>query len=70
MGEKYYEVEGAVFREGARGLEVYSAKDDDFEPYQGDPWRVYRLSNPMSLEEVQPFIDCAGSHKHSRLPIP
>lgn len=54
--ETYYEVEGAVFRAAGNKLEVYSEKTKAFKPYEGDADRVYRLSNPMTLEEVQPYM--------------
>lgn len=54
---KYYEVEGAVLRESATGqLEIYTGKDT-WKAYTGDPDRIYRQSNVMSLEEVQPYMD-------------
>lgn len=57
MNEKYYEVEGAVFRESNGGkMEVYSERTGQWKPYEGDVSRVYRLSNPMTLEEVQPYM--------------
>lgn len=55
--ERYYEVEGAVFRElDGRVMEVWSRRRGDFVPYQGDESRVRRMSNPMSLEEVRPYM--------------
>jgi hypothetical protein len=53
---KYYEVEGAVFRDGGGEMEVFSDRQQVFSPYTGDVWRVLRLSNPMTLEEVAPFM--------------
>lgn len=55
--EQYFEVEGAVFRRLAnKPLEVYFG-NDEWKPYNGDPDRVLRMSNPMTLEEVQPYMD-------------
>lgn len=58
MSIKYYEVEGAVFRErpGA-DMEVFVNQTGEWEPYEGDEGRVLRMSNPMSLEEVRPYMD-------------
>jgi hypothetical protein len=54
----YYEVEGAVFRERDRlPMELFGQKDGVWKPYTGDPFRVYRLSNEMTLEEVRPYMD-------------
>ena len=53
---KYYEVEGAVFREQAGKLEVFSDRTGQYKPYEGDADRVYRLSNPMTEEEVKPYM--------------
>lgn len=55
--EKYYEVEGAVLREVTWGkLELYIG-NGKWKPYTGDPDRIYRLSNVMTLEEVKPYMD-------------
>ena len=55
---KYYEVECAVFRQkpGAE-LEVFVNQTGKWERYEGDAARVFRLSNPMSFEEVRPYMD-------------
>ena len=53
---RYYEVEGAVFRQAGGAMEVYSERTGNWKPYEGDADRVLRLSNPMSLEEVQPYM--------------
>lgn len=55
--EQYYEVEGAVFRTVDNGpMEIYFG-DGKWNKYTGDADRVLRLSNPMTLEEVKPFMD-------------
>lgn len=55
---QYYEVEGAVFREQpGRPMEVFGCKSHEWKPYQGDPFRVRRMSNPMSLDEVRPYME-------------
>lgn len=54
--EKFYEVDGAVFREGDGHMEVYVHRSGSWEPYKGDEYRVRRLSNPMSLEEVKAYM--------------
>jgi hypothetical protein len=61
--EVYYEVEGAVFREehgddGVR-MQVYSDRSASWSPYKGDWSRVRSQSNPMSLEEVKPYMGSA-----------
>ena len=56
MSGKYYEVEGAVFRDESGNLEVFSDRTGKWKTYEGDADRVYRLSNPMTLEEVQPYM--------------
>lgn len=58
MRIKYYEVECAVFRQkpGAE-LEVFVNQTGNWKRYEGDVTRVFRLSNPMSLEEVRPYMD-------------
>lgn len=57
QNEQYYEVEGAVFREAPGSpMEVYSERRGAWIPYEGDRFRVTRLSNPMSLEEVKPYM--------------
>lgn len=57
MNEKYYEVEGAVFRKKPdERMEIYSAKAGDFKPYEGDALNVYERSHPMTLEEVKPYM--------------
>jgi hypothetical protein len=54
---QYYEVEGAIFRENSAGeMEVFSDRRQVCNLYTGDVWRVFRLSNPMTLEEVAPFM--------------
>lgn len=54
---RYYEVEGAVFRERkGEALEIYFG-GGKWNPYQGDAFRVRQLSNPMSLDEVRPYMD-------------
>lgn len=54
---QYYEVEGAVFRQKHdEALEIYFG-NGQWKPYQGDPFRVRRMSNPMSLDEVKPYMD-------------
>ena len=52
----YYEVEGAVLREVAGKLELYVG-NGKYKPYTGDPDRIYRLSNPLTLDEVKPYMD-------------
>lgn len=52
----YYEVDGAVFLDDGGKMQVYSEKTKAFKPYEGDVDRVYRMSNPMSLEEVKPYM--------------
>lgn len=55
---KFYEVEGAVFRKRPGvPMELFDQKSGEFEPYAGDESRVYGQSNPMSLEEVRPYMD-------------
>lgn len=57
-GIQYFEVECAVFRQKADGpMEIFSNKSGKWLPYQGDEDRVLRMSNPMSLEEVRPYMD-------------
>lgn len=54
---QYYEVEGAVFREReGEALEIYFG-GGKWKPYQGDSFRVRRMSNPMSLDEVRPYME-------------
>lgn len=55
--DRFFEVEGAVFRERAGKMEVFLQDSGEFKPYEGDADRVRRLSNPMSLEEVRPYMD-------------
>lgn len=55
--DQFFEVEGAVFRERGGKMEVFLQDSGAFKPYQGDADRVRRLSNPMSLEEVRPYMD-------------
>jgi hypothetical protein len=58
MKQEFFEVEGAVFRKvTAKPLEIMDQKTGRFESYTGDAFRVYRQSNPMSLEEVRPYMD-------------
>lgn len=58
MNIEYFEVEGAVFRKRSGvALERFNQKSGEWIPYSGDASRVYRLSNPMSLEEARPFMD-------------
>lgn len=64
-GERYYEVEGAVFREIGGRMEVYSDRLGAFKPYEGDDGRVRRLSHPMSLEEVKPYM---GEQRQEQAP--
>lgn len=55
---QYYEVEGAVFRQQpGKPMEVYGCRSHQWKPYQGDEFRVTRMSNPMSLDEVKPYMD-------------
>lgn len=58
MDAKYYEVEGAVFRQ-RKGvpIEIFSQKSGEWKPYKGDASRVYGQSNPMSLDDVRPYMD-------------
>ncbi|MDO3518145.1 hypothetical protein [Ralstonia pseudosolanacearum] len=57
---EYFEVEGAVFRKRTGvPLELFDQKTGTYEPYTGDVFRIYRQSNPMSLEEVRPYMDVA-----------
>lgn len=55
---QYFEVECAVFRQkpGA-DLELFNNKNGQWEPYEGDAGRVLRMSNPMSFDEVRPYMD-------------
>ena len=56
--EKFYEVEGAVFRKRPGvPLEIFGQESGVFAPYKGDATRVFRLSNSMSLEEVRPYME-------------
>jgi hypothetical protein len=55
---QYFEVECAVFRKHAGApLEVFVNQTGEWKPYEGDEGRVLRMSNPMSLEEVRPYMD-------------
>lgn len=55
---QYFEVEGAVFRlQAGQDMEVFLNSSGKWAPYQGDAGRVLRMSNPMSLEEVRPYMD-------------
>lgn len=55
---KFYEVEGAVFRKRpAVPMEIFHQKKGTWGRYSGDPSRVYRMSNDMSLDEVRPYMD-------------
>lgn len=55
--EKYFEVEGAVFRQVAnQPLEIYFG-DGEWKKYTGDSDRVFRMSHPCTLEEVKPYMD-------------
>lgn len=57
MTTRYYEVEGAVFRQQqSQPMEIYYGRDQ-WKPYKGDEFRVTRMSNPMSLDEVKPYMD-------------
>lgn len=56
-GDRFFEVEGAVFRERGGKLELFMQDTGNWSPYTGDAARVYRMSNPMSLEEVRPYMD-------------
>ncbi len=53
---KYYEVEGAVLREANGKLELHIG-NDEWKPYTGDPERIYRQSNVMTLDEVKPYME-------------
>lgn len=54
----YYEVEGAVFRHAKGGkMEVFSGKTGQFKPYTGDVHRVVSNSHPMTLDEVEPYME-------------
>lgn len=56
--EQYYEVECAVFRKRPDAeMEVFVNQSGEWKPYEGDADRVLRMSNPMSLEEVRPYMD-------------
>jgi hypothetical protein len=55
--QTYYEVEGAVFRKAGGPMEVYVDRTGEWKKYEGDPSRVFRLSNPMTLEEVKPYME-------------
>lgn len=58
MKVEYFEVEGAVFRKrSGEALSVFNQKSGGWSAYSGDASRVYRQSNPMSLEEVRPHMD-------------
>jgi len=54
--EQYFEVEGAVFRDAGGKMEVYLERTGQWKPYEGDVDRVRRLSNPMTLDEVKPYM--------------
>ena len=50
---KYYEVEGAVFRDPPDcKMEIYNSETKEWKPYTGDRFRVTRQSNPMTLAEI------------------
>ena len=53
---EYFEVEGAVLREVAGKLEIYIGSGK-FKPYTGDADRIYRMSHPMTADEVAPYTD-------------
>lgn len=56
----YFEVEGAVFREAKAGpiaMEVFVDAKRIWDTYTGDPYRVRRLSNALTLEEVLPYME-------------
>lgn len=55
--DRFYEVECAVFRERGGKMEVFLQDSGEFKPYEGDADRVRRLSNPMTLDEVRPYMD-------------
>lgn len=58
MTTKYYEVECAVFRqEEGKLLEIMDQKTGEWRKYTGDIFRVFRNSNPMTLDEVRPYMD-------------
>jgi hypothetical protein len=58
MKQEFFEVEGAVFRKRSKlPLEIMDQKSGKFSSYSGDVFRVYDKSNPMSLEEVRPYMD-------------
>ena len=58
---KYYEIEGAVFRQDTGPLEVYCDGKGDkpgyWEKYSGDAHRVKMGSNELTLAEVKPYMD-------------
>lgn len=54
--ERYYEVEGAVFREAEGRMHVFDEDVGKFTPYDGDRTRVRRQSNVLTLEEVKPYM--------------
>lgn len=55
---QYFEVECAVFRQGSGGvMEVFVNQTGHWVPYEGDEFRVRRLSNPLSFEEIRPYMD-------------
>lgn len=55
---QYFEVEGAVFRQQeGQDMEVFLNRSGQWSPYQGDAGRVLRMSHPMSMEEVRPYMD-------------
>jgi hypothetical protein len=57
-GMKYYEVEGAVFRQDDGPLEVYQdGNPGKWAPYTGDTHRIHMQSNILTLEEVTPYMD-------------
>lgn len=55
--DRFFEVDCAVFRERGGKMEVFLQDSGEFKPYDGDADRVRRLSNPMTLEEVRPYMD-------------
>lgn len=58
MNVEYFEVEGAVFRKRTGvALELFNQKTGAWEAYTGDVFRIYRNSNPMSLDDVRPYMD-------------
>lgn len=54
----YFEVEGAVFRKrSGEALEIFNQKYGSYEEYKGDRHRIYMKSNPMTFDEIRPYMD-------------